>query len=71
MIKVKLRGNEPLEHLLRRFKKMCETENLTKEIKRTSFYEKPSERRRRQQRKAMKRLLQRIRNEQSPRRPFR
>jgi small subunit ribosomal protein S21 len=55
MIKVKSRGNESLEQMLRRFKKMCEKEGLTKEIKRTSYYEKPSERKRRRMRKALKR----------------
>lgn len=55
MIKVKARGNESLEQMLRRFKKMCEKEGLTKEIKRTSYYEKPSERRRRRMRKSAKR----------------
>jgi small subunit ribosomal protein S21 len=55
MIKVKSRGSESLEQMLRRFKKMCEKEGLTKEIKRTSYYEKPSERRRRRMRKAIKR----------------
>ena len=55
MIKVKARGSESLEQMLRRFKKMCEKEGLTKEIKRTSYYEKPSERRRRRMRKALKR----------------
>lgn len=55
MIKVKARGNESLDQMLRRFKKMCEKEGLTKEIKRTSYYEKPSERRRRRMRKALKR----------------
>ncbi len=55
MIKVKARGNESLEQMLRRFKKMCEKEGLTKEIKRTSYYEKPSERRRRRLRKSVKR----------------
>ena len=55
MIKVKARGNESLDQMLRRFKKMCEKEGLTKEIKRTSYYEKPSERRRRRIRKAVKR----------------
>ena len=57
MIKVKARGNESLEQMLRRFKKMCEKEGLTKEIKRTSYYEKPSERRRRRIRKSIKRDL--------------
>ena len=56
MIKVKARGNESLDQMLRRFKKMCEKEGLTKEIKRTSYYEKPSERKRRRMRKALKRV---------------
>jgi len=56
MIKVKARGNESLDQMLRRFKKMCEKEGLTKEIKRTSYYEKPSERRRRRIRKSIKRV---------------
>ena len=55
MIKVKSRGNEPLEKLLKRFKKKCETEGLIKDIKRSTFYEKPSEQRRRKERKAAKR----------------
>ncbi len=55
MIKIKARGSESLDQMLKRFKKMCEKEGLTKEIKRTSYYEKPSERRRRRLRKAQKR----------------
>ena len=55
MIKVKARGNESVEQMLRRFKKMCEKEGLTKDIKRNSYYEKPSERRRRRIRKSIKR----------------
>ncbi|GAG51154.1 unnamed protein product [marine sediment metagenome] len=55
MIKVKARSGEPVEQMLRRFKKLCEKEGLTKEIKRQSYYEKPSERRRRRHRKAVKR----------------
>ena len=55
MIKVKSRGNESVEQMIKRFKKMCEKEGLTKEIKRTSYYEKPSERRRRRMRKSQKR----------------
>ncbi len=51
-IKVKSRGNESIEQMLRRFKKLCEKEGLTKEIKRNTYYEKPSERRRRRARKA-------------------
>jgi small subunit ribosomal protein S21 len=58
MIKVKASGgSESLEKLLKRFKKKCEKEGLIKDIKRSSFYEKPSERRRRKQRKMEKRAL--------------
>ena len=55
MIKVKARGNESVEQMVRRFKKMCEKEGLVKDIKRNSYYEKPSERRRRRLRKNIKR----------------
>ncbi len=55
MIKVKARGNESIEQMLKRFKKMCEKEGLTKQIMRNSYYEKPSERNRRRMRKAQKR----------------
>jgi small subunit ribosomal protein S21 len=56
MIKVKARGNESIDQMLKRFKKMCEKEGLTKDIKRNSYYEKPSERRRRRARKSFKRV---------------
>jgi len=57
MIKVKARGNESVEQMIKRFKKMCEKEGLTRDIKRNSYYEKPSERRRRRLRKSLKRSL--------------
>ena len=56
MIRVKARGNEPLEKLMKRFKKKCEKEGLIKDIKRSTYYEKPSERRRRRERKSVRRL---------------
>lgn len=45
-----------MDQMVRRFKKLCEKEGLTRDIKRTSYYEKPSERRRRKTRKSMKRI---------------
>ncbi len=51
MIKVKSRGNETAEQMLRRFKKLCEKEGLVKDIKRVAYYEKPSEKNRRRSRK--------------------
>ena len=57
MIKVKARGDESVGQMIKRFKKMCEKEGLTKDIRRNSYYEKPSERRRRRMRKSLKRAL--------------
>ena len=54
MIRVKARGNETVEQMLRRLKKMCEKEGVNRDMKRNSYYEKPSERKRRRQRKSMR-----------------
>ena len=56
-IRVKSRAGEGVEQMLRRFKKLCEKEGLTKDIKRKEFYEKPSERRRRAMRKSQVRRI--------------
>lgn len=40
---------------MRRFKKLCEKEGLTKEVKKRQYYEKPSERLRREVRKGPRR----------------
>ena len=55
-IRIKARQNESIGQMLRRFKKLCEKEGLTKDIKRRQYFEKPSERRRRAQRKAVQRI---------------
>lgn len=57
MIKVKARGNESVEQMVKRFKKMCEKEGLNKDMKRNAYYEKPSERKRRRIRKSIKRVF--------------
>ena len=56
-IRIKARNGEQVEQMLRRFKKMCEKEGLTKDIKKHAYYEKPSERRRRAARKSQKRII--------------
>jgi small subunit ribosomal protein S21 len=54
-IRVKARSGESVDQMMRRFKKLCEKEGLTKDIKRKEHYEKPSERRRRADRKSFTR----------------
>ena len=62
MIRVRARGDESVQQLLKRFKKLCEKEGLTRDIKRNSYYEKPSERRRRKERKSRKRMMAALRS---------
>ena len=52
MIKIRSRSGESIQQMMKRFKKMCEKEGLIKDIKRQSYYEKPSEKKRRAKRKS-------------------
>lgn len=54
MVKVQVKANEPLEKALRRLRKICNNEGITRELKRAAVYEKPSERRRRKERERLK-----------------
>jgi small subunit ribosomal protein S21 len=51
-----VKNNEPLEKTLRRLRKICNNEGVTRDLKRASFYEKPSEKRRRKDRERIKNL---------------
>ena len=51
MPRVEVRGNEPLEKALRRFKRKIEREGILKLIKARKHYEKPSERKRKRKKK--------------------
>lgn len=55
-IRVMVKNNEPLEKTLRRLRKICNNEGITRDLKRSAFYEKPSERRRRKERERIKNL---------------
>jgi len=49
MAKILLKSNEPIREALRRFKKLCDKEGIINRTKRSTRYEKPSARRRREQ----------------------
>jgi len=55
VIKIRPRGSESIQQMLKRFKRLCQREGLVREIKRNSYYEKPSIRKRRKIRKAIRR----------------
>lgn len=53
-LKVKIRSGEPIQRMIKRFRKLCEKEGLIRDMKRNMRYEKPSEERRRRMRKAQR-----------------
>jgi small subunit ribosomal protein S21 len=53
-VRVQAKSNEPLEKTLRRLRKICNNEGITREVKRHAYFEKPSERRRRRSRERLK-----------------
>ncbi len=58
MLKMRLRPQESIEGALKRFKKLIERSGIRTEMKRSAYYEKPCERRRRAARKRLKKILQ-------------
>ncbi len=56
MVQVTVNENEPLEKAIRRFKKKFEKAGILKDIKRNSYYVKPSTDKRMRKAKALKRL---------------
>ena len=57
---VTVRDNESFEQALRRFKRKCEKSGILSEVKRHRFYEKPSERRKREMIQARKKMLRKM-----------
>ncbi len=55
-----VRDNESFEQALRRFKRKCEKSGILSEVKRRRFYEKPSERRKREMIQARKKMLRKM-----------
>ena len=67
MIQVQVRVNpdEPIEKALSRFKKNCTKAGIVKEIKKRSYYEKPSEKKRRITLKRERKLKLALRDNQN------
>jgi len=56
MIKVQLRPNEPLDAALRRFKRQCNLAGVFRLAKKYTSYEKPSDKRRREERERIRNI---------------
>ena len=61
IIRLELKPNESLDKALRRFKKICDREGLTRDMRKHSYYEKPSEKNKRKDREAEKERAKAIR----------
>ena len=61
MIKVAIRTGESPEKFLQRFKRICSKEGVLKEIKKRSYYEKPSDKKRRREKEQRKSVRKRPR----------
>jgi len=61
---VKVGKDEPIEKAIRRFKKLCEKQGIKKEAKSRRYYEKPSEAKRREARKAERNRRKTVKKEQ-------
>lgn len=55
-VSVVVRRDEPIERALRRFKRLCESAGIRKLVRAKERFEKPSEARRREMRKAIRNL---------------
>jgi len=55
VVKLRLRDNESIQDAVRRFRKLVEHSGIKKEMRRREFYEKPSESKRRERRRARNR----------------
>ena len=60
MVKLRVRAGESIQEAVRRFRKLCERSGLRKEMRRKAYYEKPSERRRREELKRLRKARQHI-----------
>ena len=58
MVKLRVRSGESIQEAVRRFRKLCERSGLRKEMRRKAYYEKPSERRRREELKRFRKARQ-------------
>ncbi len=56
MVEVKVRDGEQLERALRRFKKKWERAGILREVRRKAYYVKPSDEKRVERKKTMRRL---------------
>ncbi|GMT49937.1 MAG: hypothetical protein IEMM0008_1476 [bacterium] len=64
MTKIDVGEEEPIEQAIRRFRKKCERDGINRELKKRSFYEKPSLKKKRKKETLMRKIQKRMRRQQ-------
>ena len=59
MVSVEVREDDNIQLIIKRFKKKCIMEGIPQDLRKNTYYEKPSERKRRKRIKAIRRLRRR------------
>ncbi len=60
MLGVRIKDNESFESALRRFKKKCEKAGILSDVRKHEHFEKPSERRKRKESAARRKVMARL-----------
>lgn len=63
MPQVKLKGGEPVDVAIRRFKRSCEKAGVLADVRKREFYEKPTQERKRKKAAAVKRYQKKLARE--------
>lgn len=59
-----VQDGEPIEKVLKRFKRLVDQEQILTEVKRREYYEKPSELKKKRERARRKRILKALKKQQ-------
>lgn len=63
MTKIEVGDNESIDAAIKRFRKKCERDGINRELKKRSFYEKPSLKKKRKRESAKRKLEKRLRKQ--------
>jgi len=69
VIKISVREDESLESVLKRFKRICDKEGIKKALKQYSYYEKPSDKRRRKEKERIRNIRKQNRAKAKAKKP--
>ncbi len=65
MTKIDVAEGEPIEIAVKRFRKKCERDGISRELKKRAFYEKPSLKKKRKKEAAKRKLEKKLRKQQN------